>query len=178
MPRQVVKPLSASWKHWWYAEYTELINANVYTQQSWHLILGNTKSVSGLRTGQFSPDCVTSEMIHHCGVSLSKQQTAASLICRICHCLLLHQCKRPNSMSAKVGKSSPETAMVSHMSTVGTATVASYTCMNYALHWSKSWAEYLPFMSAVCAWPLPGVTLTINVTEICTPGEQPAVDDP
>ena len=41
----------------------------------------------------------------------------------------------------------------------------------------KSGAEFVTFISAVYAWPLPEATSTTAVIEICTACGQPTVDD-
>ena len=102
----------------------------------------------------------TSVMIYHCGVSLSEQHT--DLL--ICHCT-----KQDLSHTSRyVDKSSPKIARYHiHMPTARAATVSVATYAETKLYTEvMTWAEFLTFISAVYAWPLPEAISTIVLMEI------------
>ena len=116
---------------------------------------------------------LTSVMIYHRGASLSEQHNEF-LICLICHCT-----KQGLSRTSRyVNKSSPEIARyLIRMPTARAQLLSVWLHMHKLSFTLKSLTEFLMFISAVYAWPLPGATSITVMIETCTACGQPAVDD-
>ena len=112
----------------------------------------------------------TSVMIYHRGTSLSEQHTDL---------LIFHCTKQDLSCTNRyVDKIFTRDSQVLHMyvNSQGSYCQCGYIYINKAFT-QKSWAEFLTFIIAIYAFPLPEATSTTVMIKICTACWQPAVDD-
>ena len=142
--------------------YITLTNSNQFTilRQQYELV----QAINSWRLEQGYPNLnsnwITSVMIYHRGASLSEQHT--DLL--ICHCIKQNLSRTSRYLG------------ITYKPTARTATVSMAT---YA--WTKLYTKVMSWISDIykcrLCMPLPEVTLTTVVIEICTACGQAAVDE-